>query len=369
MNLLDHITIHTGDALKVLRKMPAESVHCVVTSPPYWGLRDYGVAGQYGLEPDPNTYLKRMVRVFREVRRVLRKDGTCWVNMGDSYAGNRGPADYNAKSTLRGTKQGSACDASRMAKVSSRKRDDAPVPRSDYRVRGLKPKDMVGMPWRLALAMQADGWYLRRDIIWAKRNPMPETVKDRCSTAHEYFFHFTKSTNYWYDADAIAEPTSDLSNARGNGVNPKARQAFPTGWGKGDEPRDPIQLNTAGIRTKANRSFSEAVRGLVDVRNKRSVWHLQTEPYPGAHFATFGPTWIEPAILAGCPSGGTVLDPFGGSGTTAGVAVAHGRKAVLIELNPAYVSLIPERVEHVVRHLRNAPAPKAQPQNQQTLFQ
>lgn len=334
----------------MLHKLPDESVHCVVTSPPYWGLRDYGVKGQYGLEPTMEGYLKTMVRIFREVRRVLRNDGTCWVNMGDSYTGNRYQTEANAK-------------------ITSIRRDDALIPRSDRRVPGLKPKNLVGMPWRLALAMQADGWYLRRDIIWAKQNPMPETVKDRCTTAHEYFFHFTKSTNYWYDAEAIAEPTSDLSNARGNGVNPKARQAFPTGWGKGDEPRDPIQLNTAGIRTKANRSFSEAVRGLVDVRNKRSVWHLQTEPYPGAHFATFGPTWIEPAILAGCPPGGTVLDPFGGSGTTAGVAVAHGRKSVLIELNPEYVKLVPERVEHVVRHLRNAPAPKAQPKNQQTLFQ
>lgn len=342
-----------GDAVQMLRTLPAQSVHTCVTSPPYWALRDYGVTGQIGLEPTVPEFLARMVEVFREVRRVLRDDGTCWVNLGDTYTSNGGHTDARVNE-----RRGGSMAAGERPEHEFR----------DFRPRGSKPKDLVGIPWRVAFALQDDGWYLRQDIVWHKTNPMPESIRDRCTKAHEYIFLLSKRPRYYFDAAAIKEPVSGTAHARGNGVNPKAR-AFPQGWAIGDEPRTAVEFQTvrrapkvagsnsrirvdrdpshqtpAKIRAKQNRSFSAAVSGLVDRRNKRSVWSVATAPYKGAHFATFPPKLIEPCVLAGCPRGGVVLDPFGGSGTTGAVALMHGRRAVLIELNPAYIPLIEERL-------------------------
>ncbi len=298
------VTILKGDCRDVLATLPDESVHCVVTSPPYFGLRDYGVEVQIGLEPAPEDFIDEMVAVFREVRRVLRTDGTCWVNLGDSYANDGKWGGHT------GGKHAKALHAS-------------PIGRNK-RYTGLKPKDLCGIPWRVALALQADGWWLRRDIIWHKVNPMPENVWDRCTTTHEYVFHLTRSQDYFYDANAIKEPVTGNAHARGNGINPKAQ-----------EPG-------SGIRQNA--SFSGAVNGLVNERNKRSVWTIVSEPFPEAHFATFPPALVEPCILAGCPAGGTVLDPFGGAGTTGMVAARLHRNAILIELNPEYAEIAERRI-------------------------
>ena len=235
---MNSVNIHTGNCLDILPTMEAGSVNCCVTSPPYFGLRDYGNDEQIGLEETPEAFVESLVNVFREVKRVLADDGTLWLNLGDSYG----------------------------------------------------DKNLIGIPWRVALALQADGWYLRQDIIWSKPNPMPESVTDRCTKAHEYIFLLSKSPKYFYDADAVRE--------------------------KGSHE---------------------------DGRNKRSVWEVNTKPYSGAHFATFPPDLIKPCIMAGCPAGGTVLDPFGGSGTTGMVALELGRSAELIELNPSYVEIIEER--------------------------
>jgi len=292
-------SVFQGDCLAVLKTLPDESVHCCVTSPPYWGLRDYGVAGQLGLEPTPEEYVARMVEVFREVRRVLRGDGTCWLNLGDSYNaynGNAGPGS--------GISAGAACDTQRPKLESGH----------GLRTKGLKPKDLVGIPWRTAFALQADGWYLRSDIIWSKPNPMPSSVKDRCTTSHEYIFMLARSKRYYFDSEAIAEPAAYAGESRGGSTSR-------------------YEQNDAGMDSK-----------VYDTRNKRSVWSVCPASYKAAHFATFPPKLIEPCILAGCPAGGLVLDPFGGSGTTAQVAVELGRRALLIELNPEYVALIRSRM-------------------------
>lgn len=273
--------IYTGDALAVLRKMTAASVQTCVTSPPYWGLRDYGVKGQIGLEKTPGEYVEKLVTVFREVRRVLKDDGTLWLNLGDSYAG--GGPHHGAKNTGKSaTNRGSITGIDRLP------------------IAGLKSKDLVGIPWRVAFALQSDGWYLRSDIIWAKPNPMPESVRDRPTKAHEYLFLLSKSPRYYYDADAIREPCVDGMRMPKKWNNPKGK-------------------------------------------NKRTVWTITPKPYRGAHFATFPPQLIEPCILAGAPAGGVVLDPFSGAGTTAIVAEQHGRRAIGIELNPAYVELTAKR--------------------------
>lgn len=319
-----------GDALEQLRTLPDESVHCCVTSPPYWGLRDYGVAGQIGLEPTPAAFVARMVEVFREVRRVLRSDGTCWVNLGDSYYANGGHTD-TAVNDRRGSYN-----------IGNRPEHG----KRDFRARG-RPKDLVGIPWRVAFALQDDGWYLRQDIIWHKPNPMPESVRDRCTKAHEYIFLLTKSASYHFDAAAINEPVSGNAHARGSGVNPKANgpnsRMVLNRTPKPNMPRPSV----GNIRPNQNASFSAAVSGLVARRNKRSVWTVAPQPYRGAHFATFPAKLIEPCILAGCPMDGTVLDPFGGSGTTGAVALGHGRNAILIELNPDYGTLIERRLAEV----------------------
>jgi len=297
--------IHVGDCLTSLRAMPDQSVQTCVTSPPYFGLRDYGMDGQIGLEATPDAFVARLVEVFREVRRALRDDGTLWLNLGDSYA--------SAWACNRRNIVGSGS-------LENGKRDARP----NRLVNGLKEKDLIGIPWRVAFALQADGWYLRQDIIWHKPNPMPESVTDRCTKAHEYVFLLSKSPRYYFDADAIKEPVADASAARLAQPNLK------------------IQAGSTRVPGKTNGTMKAV--GNSETRNRRSVWTVTTKPFKGAHFATFPPDLIEPCILAGCPVGGVVLDPFGGSGTTAGVALKHGRKAVLCELNPEYAAMMPSRI-------------------------
>ena len=306
------VTFLLGDVRDVLREMPAESVNMCVTSPPYWGLRDYGTEGQLGLERMPEEYVTKMVDVFREVRRVLRPDATLWLNIGDSYAsGGRTGYDEDGKSIARGGafRPGSGRADGVVDERGQRNRNGTPVPPS------CKPKDLVGIPWMLAFALRADGWYLRQDIIWAKPNPMPESVRDRCTKAHEYVFLLSKSERYWYDADAIAETTN-------------GRERFGNSRKIPHDDRNDID----------RRDMSENW-----LRNKRSVWNIATAPYAEAHFATFPPALVEPCILAGCPEGGTVLDPFIGSGTTALVARRLGRKAIGIDLNAEYLDMAVRR--------------------------
>lgn len=291
-----------GDCRTVLPTLPDASVQCVVTSPPYWGLRDYGHAEQIGLEPTPGAYVAALVGVFREVRRVLRDDGTLWLNLGDSYCG------------ARGGEQGAGGQMADRTVAAARCR----VRNVDRLVGGLKPKDLVGIPWRVAFALQADGWWLRSDIIWAKPNPMPESVTDRPTKAHEYLFLLAKSERYYYDADAIAEPATHA----GKQVRTNGNAGMDDGY-DGHRTRD-------GFR-----------RGIVvgESRNRRSVWTVATEPTPDAHFATMPTKLVAPCILAGSRVGDTVLDPFGGTATTARVAEGLGRHSICIELNPDYLRI------------------------------
>ncbi|AGH31797.1 DNA methyltransferase [Salicola phage CGphi29] len=297
-----------GDCLESMDGMDDKSVNCCVTSPPYFGLRDYGQYGQLGLEASPDEFVEALVRVFREVRRVLRDDGTVWLNLGDSYAsqgGNHsGRNDQKGVGANRVVKEGHSDSGSRSAP------------------NGLKAKDLIGIPWRVAFALQADGWYLRQDIIWHKPNPMPESVRDRCTKAHEYIFLLSKSPKYYYDHEASKETANPKNHRKSAGIRRTAPGSARHGGPASGE-----------------RNYT--------TRNRRSVWTVNSRPYKGAHFATFPPDLIEPCILAGCPENGTVLDPFGGSGTTAGVAVANNRKAVICELSEDYAELIPDRVESI----------------------
>ena len=327
-------TIYHGDVREQLAVLPPESVQTVVTSPPYWGLRDYGVDGQIGLEATPEEFIATMVGVFREVRRVLRDDGTCWINIGDSYAndgkwgGSSGGKHVEALHGNSGIGRGT-------------------------RSTGMKPKDLVGIPWMLAFALRADGWYLRQDIIWHKPNPMPESVRDRCTKAHEYIFLLTKSERYHYDIDAIKERSSENTHARlpGNRSH-KGTTAYEEGAGEHRTKAGLVayaerKRAESGSGTKNNASFDEAMAVMPDTRNKRSVWTVASEPFSGAHFATFPTKLIEPCILAGAPSGGVVLDPFHGAGTTGMVALQHGRQYVGIELNAEYIAMSVPRLEAV----------------------
>ncbi|WBX91607.1 DNA-methyltransferase [Achromobacter mucicolens] len=341
---------YLGDCRDVMQSLIADGVRvqCIVTSPPYWGLRDYGVEGQLGLEASMAEFLANMVDVFDLCRELLADDGTLWLNMGDSYAGSRSGPDSG--STLQGTRHNQNEAKAAKLMVASRRRDDAPIPRSDLRVDGLKPKDMVGQPWRLAFALQDAGWWLRQDIIWHKPNPMPESVRDRCTKAHEYLFLLSKSAKYFYDFAAMREPVTGGAHARGAGVNPKAQ---PSGWDTGPGGHRALTGRYAGNgvgfghgydakakpRAKQNASFSAAVRDLVDSRNRRSVWTIPTQAYDGAHFATFPESLVEPCILAGSRPGDLVFDPFMGSGTVGSVAQRLGRRWLGAELNPDYLSL------------------------------
>ena len=273
------VKVICGDALESLRTLEDQSVNTCVTSPPFWGLRDYGVKGQMGLEPTPEEYVENMVGLFREVRRVLRDDGTLWINLGDIY-----------------------------------KRD----------------KQLTGMPWRVAFALQEDGWYLRQDIIWHKPNPMPESVANRCTKSHEYIFLLSKNRSYYYDNESIKEKSKDSWNSYKGFAQVSPRQ------------KNVSEEQRARQRTQMGISHHDNVKKTG--RNKRSVWTVNTNHNPGAHFATYPPNLIRPCILAGCPEGGTVLDPFAGSGTTGQVAAHNQRDALLIELNSEYVSIIEKRL-------------------------
>lgn len=362
------VDIRQGHCLDLLRAMPSESVQCCVTSPPYYGLRDYGIpatkwgdwVGCHGLEPTPELYIENEVMLFEEVRRVLKKDGTCWINLGDSYASK------------------------------------------DYRSMGLKPKDLMGMPWRVALALQRAGWYLRQDIIWNKPNPMPESVTDRCTKAHEYIFLLTKNAHYYYDQAAIREAASESTHARlsqdvqsqigstrANGgtktngnMKAVARKQYlnnGVGFGHGSDKeerqRDRIKAPHGSIeerrsrqgaelkscpdktrngirptgayksapKIKDNDSFNSAMAIMPIDRNKRTVWSVTTFSFSEAHFATFPPDLIRPCIRAGSRIGDVILDPFGGSGTTGMVAIEEGRSAILLEINPSYIELQKQR--------------------------
>ena len=308
------IRLLAGDCRDMLRTLPAGSVHCVVTSPPYFGLRDYGVAGQIGLEPTPAEYVAELVAVFREVRRVLRSDGTLWLNLGDSYAGAVGVTGRN--DTARETPGGRGGSFRGGERNLTNQRS------------GCKPKDLLGIPWIVAFALRDDGWWLRQDIIWSKPNPMPESVTDRCTKAHEYLFLLSKSARYWFDADAIADEASDWS-----------KKALAGNWIR---QTDYGTLEVSG-RNAAGENYADRVRA-DGKRNKRSVWEVASQPFAEAHFATFPSALIEPCILAGCPPGGTVLDPFAGAGTTGLVADRLQRDALLIELNPAYCRMARARI-------------------------
>lgn len=281
-----------GDCIESMRGLADQSVNCCVTSPPYFGLRDYGVDGQIGLEKEPDEYIINMVSVFREVHRVLRDDGTLWLNIGDSYG---------------------------------------------------KGKQLIGIPWRLAFALQNDGWYLRQDIIWSKSNPMPESVRDRCTKSHEYIFLLSKSKTYFYDHDAIREPhTGEAAKAVELGFKDVGQRGVNSSVRRGLVDGTPTQFSKKGH----SGYFGADGKCLLNPlgKNKRSVWSVPTQSVKGAHFATFPPALIEPCVLAGCPVGGVVLDPFAGSGTTAEVSARNGRDSVMIELNPEYAMMIHHRM-------------------------
>jgi len=335
MHEIGDCTLYHGDCLDILKSLPDNHVDCVVSSPPYWGLRNYNIEGQLGLENSPEEFLEKMTSVFDEVKRVLKDTGTCWVNMGDNYV----------------------------------------------------KKQLMGMPWRLAFALQESGWYLRQDNIWHKPNPMPESAKDRCTKAHEYIFLLTKTSKYYFDQDSILEPCSqntharlsqDVMNQRGsdrahggaktNGkmkaVARKSENNVPNGWANSknyhdanpnDKPRHknldarekPHIIHKA--RIKDNDSFDSALSIPPVKRNKRSVWTIPTKGFKEAHFATYPEKLVEPCILSGCPQGGVVLDPFMGSGTTGAVASKLGRKSIGIELNPEYLEIAKRRITEANR--------------------
>ncbi len=298
----EQVTLWHGDALAVLRELPDASVDCCVTSPPYFGLRDYGVNGQIGAEASPAEFVEALTAVFREVRRVLADDGTLWLNIGDSYSGgNRQSFD-----AVGGKTGGRGINAHRAAS-------------------GLPGKNLLGIPWRVAFALQGDGWILRNDIIWAKPNAMPESIQDRLSTKHEHVFLLAKSPRYWFDLDPIREPHESTAQMAHRAKVPPTRgkTAWAAGIGIGQSPRD----SNGGV------GFSDGGR------NPGDVWSIPTQPFRGAHFAVFPQALPERCILAGCKPGGTVLDPFSGSGTTGLAATKHGRRYVGIDLNAEYLDL------------------------------
>lgn len=293
-----------GDALEQLRTLPSESVHTCVTSPPYYNLRDYGIAGQIGRETSVEKYLQKLVRVFREVRRVLREDGTLWVNMGDSYATRSGKQPpTNTRNSYGHTEKRTP--------------------------QGYKYKDLIGVPWQLAFALREDGWYLRQDIVWYKTNAMPESVKDRCTKSHEYIFLLSKSERYYFNAAAIREPVTSI---KGNARTFRGGGAYVGGQ---------CHSNSACVERKSHGNCENQA----GYRNKRDVWPVSTTGFRGAHFAVFPEKLIEPCVVAGCPESGIVLDPFMGSGTTGVVAKRLGREFIGIDLNSEYVEISANRIK------------------------
>ncbi len=325
--------IEFGDCRETMRRWAGEGVkvQTCVTSPPYYGLRDYGHDGQIGLEQTPEEYIAAMVEVFRCVRDVLADDGTLWINIGDSYYNYRGG---KGQSLVKQTVSNNLQDLPQVCARRGNKQE------------GLKEKDLIGIPWMLAFALRADGWYLRQDIIWHKPNPMPESVRDRCTKAHEYIFLLSKSERYFFDSEAMREQA--IGGTPGNTKPTKGGRAYTEG---ASEHRTAANLHNVGAR---------------ETRNRRSVWTVATRPYKGAHFATFPTALIEPCILAGSRPGDIVLDPFMGSGTTAAVALQHDRKYLGCELNPEYGDLQKERIAGCLMPLFEGLAPlddKSYPQS------
>lgn len=322
------VTVINADVMTALRDLPSDHFGVVVTSPPYWGLRDYGIDGQIGLEDTPEAFAARLVEAFREVRRVLRDDGTLWLNLGDSYAANR---KYQVPSTKGGAKHGPAQAAGGKGSV---------VPE------GLKPKDLIGIPWRVAFALQADGWYLRSEIIWAKPNPMPESVLDRPATAHEKVFMFTKRGRYHYDAEAVRQGMAPSSLSRlAQNVDAQAGSTRANGGAKTNGP-----MKAVGGEARNLRNYEPA---------PVQVWEIPTKGFKGAHFATFPPELVRRCLQASLRPGDAVLDPFGGSGTTGLVADKFGADATLIEINPEYCDLIRSRLAAGLVRLDQPAAPMA----------
>ena len=298
-----------------------KSIHTIVTSPPYYGLRDYQVSGQLGLEPTPDEYVANLVAVFRECKRILRDDGTLWVNIGDSFAGSGcGTNDYRTEKSRSINK----------SDVMFSKR-----PPQQKELPGCKPKDLIGIPWMLAFALRADGWYLRSDIIWAKKNCMPESVKDRPTKSHEYIFLLSKSQKYYYDNEAVKEVATGYDGRKDTkykGGNKDMAGGAHERWQYKNLQPDGQQPNTMHLKRLVGDEY------MSPVRNKRDVWFVSTKPYKGAHYATFPPELITPCILAGAPEGGIVFDPFCGSGTTVATAIQLGRRGVGLDLSFKYLN-------------------------------
>lgn len=350
---------HFGDVRDVLRRMIADGVkvNTIVTSPPYWGLRDYGAEGQIGLEPTIHDFIATMVEVFDLAKQVLADDGTAWVNMGDCYATGAGKVN---------TSPGGGTQGERWAGIRTEERSGYQG-KQNYRIGpltqpnrmpqpGLKPKDLVGQPWRLAFALQDAGWWLRSDIIWSKPNPMPESCKDRPTKSHEYLFLLAKSEQYYFDFEAFQEPVT-------GGARPRAADRDVGGWMTGEGSHHAIEHNTPkarGVgfghgtdaparsrgRVKNNASMDAALQEVRGTRNRRTVWNIPTQGYKGAHFATFPEALVEPCILAGSRVGGTVMDIFFGTGTTGQVAQRLGRNWIGIDINTANEPLQAERLRH-----------------------
>ncbi|KKN69391.1 hypothetical protein LCGC14_0441180 [marine sediment metagenome] len=331
--------LRQGDVLAELGRMEDNSVHCVVTSPPYWGLRDYGVKGQIGLEETIEEYIAKIVEVFEQVRRVLRPDGTLWLNLGDSYAGS-----------WCGNSMRPGGGSQRPGLPGFQPLDARVPPRNGYIPKGLKRKDLMGIPWRIAFSLQGAGWWLRSDIIWSKPNPMPESVTDRPTRAHEYLFLLTKAERYYYNADAIREPLSPATKIRitqptfdrqtggpkDNGTgNRSHRKALRNLHAKHEDENGKWRWNGSEFHTVPDSSIGA---------NKRTVWEIPTHPYTGGHFATFPEKLVRPCVLAGCPDEGLVMDPFAGSGTVGIVALDLGRRFVGIELKPEYSQMAAKRL-------------------------
>ncbi len=315
---------------------PDKSVNCIITSPPYWNLRNYNVEGQLGLEKTPAEFIDKMVQVFREAWRVLRDDGTLWINIGDCYASQGGRQVVQSKNSSR---------------VGGSDSQNGGVNRRPPN--GIKAKDLVGIPWMLAFALRADGWYLRQDIIWSKPNPMPESIGDRFTKSHEYLFLFTKSKKYFFDQEAVSEPVSPNTHARlSQDIEKQIGSARASGGEKSNGNMKAVpgkfrKLETPGSGTKNNSSFDASVCLRVERRNKRSVWEIVTRGFSEAHFATFPEELIIAPILAGCPPGGVVLDPFMGAGTTGLVALKNGRNFLGLDLNPKYIKMAERRLQGV----------------------
>lgn len=330
-----------GDALERLRGLPDAFADCCATSPPYWALRDYGVDGQIGLEQTPDEYVNHLVTVFCEVRRVLRPDGTLWLNLGDSYAGGgcgsrdpeRWPKQARNDHMPKHVKKLCGTSVEPRARNLGMARPKPSLAKMRALGAGLKEKDLIGIPWAVAFALRADGWYLRSDIIWAKPNPMPESVADRPTKSHEHLFLLSASERYFYDADAIREPLA-----------PSTRTSYGTKRrSKGNDPLGRVKSDSFA-KTMPHRKPRLNEDGSIAGANKRDVWTVATRPYPEAHFATYPPELVEPCVLAGSRRGGLVIDPFCGSGTTGQVALANGRSFIGIELNPQYLEMARRRL-------------------------